>query len=110
MGKAILKKPKVLLVDEKALEIGDKFDSFLFELVMRNFKKATVLMNLNKFQYLDSFDKVAVIHSGKVLEKGRPGELLAKSDSFLERLIVQRGDAGLLNLVNTQMQKKGKLG
>jgi ABC-type multidrug transport system fused ATPase/permease subunit len=66
----------------------------------------TVLMICHRLHSIARFDKVMVLHDGRVLEQGCPRALLADSASALSELC---SHAGIEMSIPTQIETTGKL-
>lgn len=98
IGKALLKKPEILMFEDDALFTDELFESALFDVVMANFVDSCILGILNSYKYLCYFDKVLIIENGEVMEFGDLEDLLRDSTSILFKRIL-RNDNQLRNML-----------
>ena len=78
MARALMAKPKILLLDEPSLGLAPKMIEFIFELILKiNQKSMTILLvEQNAFKALELADYAYVIESGVIQMEGAGRELL----------------------------------
>jgi len=75
IARVFLKRPKVLIMDE-ATSALDNASQGRIQKIVENWKnQCTVISVIHRLDMLSSFDKVAVMKEGKVIEYGTPEEL-----------------------------------
>lgn len=89
IGKALLIKPDLLLIDEEALVSNDLFESALFDIAMTNFQDTAMLAILNNPVFLGYFPRVIIMEEGKILESGDTKALLLDEDSILNKKYIK---------------------
>jgi ATP-binding cassette, subfamily C (CFTR/MRP), member 1 len=77
MGRAMLKRPKVLCLDEATSSIDSKTDSLIQETVRTQFADATVITIAHRLNTIMDSDNILVLHEGRVAEFGSPATLLS---------------------------------
>ena len=90
-AKAILVKPKILLVDEMTYDLDPDTWTVFHEIIDKEFKGCTMQHVLTKLNNLRSYDKVIMLDKGEVIENGEPNRLLNDSESFLYKLVGEFG-------------------
>ena len=68
--RAFLSKPKILLIDENALDIKGQNKSFYFKMIFKRLMESTVMVVMNNFENLKMIDYIVVMDKGKVIEEG----------------------------------------
>jgi ATP-binding cassette subfamily C (CFTR/MRP) protein 1 len=86
IGRALLRKPKILVMDEATASIDNETDSLIQEVVRSIFKKSTVLTIAHRLNTIIDSDRIMVLEAGKLGEMGSPKELLAKKDGLFKSL------------------------
>ena len=77
LARAILRKSKILILDESGANIDNQTDALLQNSVSRSFRDATILSVAHRLGSIIDHDLVLVLGYGKVLEYGPPAELLS---------------------------------
>jgi ABC-type multidrug transport system fused ATPase/permease subunit len=72
LSKAVLKKPKILLMDEATSSIDDKTDSIIQKILRTTLKDSTLLTIAHRLKTIADYDKIIVLADGKVIEQGSP--------------------------------------
>lgn len=84
IARVLLKQPRVLIMDEATSGLDNKSQGRiqkLLELLRGNF---TVISVIHRLDMLPSYDKVAVMKAGKIVEWGKPDELLLSKGVLYE--------------------------
>lgn len=76
LARALLKSPRVLLMDEATASIDYTTDSKIQETIRE--LKSTIITIAHRLQTIIDYDKVLVLDRGQVVEYGHPHELLKK--------------------------------
>lgn len=82
LGRAILRRRMkrgggILLLDEVGSSVDGETDRMMGEVLQREFKDYTVVMIAHRLGMVrDYFDRVVVLDQGRVVEEGRPRELI----------------------------------
>lgn len=88
IGRALMRKPKVLLLDEPSLGLAPMLVRFIFDLVeqIRSEGYAILIVEQNAKAALRIADQAAVIEGGRIIMSGPAGELASDSrvaDAYL---------------------------
>ena len=78
IGGALLRKPKILVLDEATASIDNDTDTLIQSMVRESFKECTVLTIAHRLHTIIDSDKVLVLDAGNLAEYGPPTALLAK--------------------------------
>ncbi|KAL3796991.1 hypothetical protein ACHAW5_002761 [Stephanodiscus triporus] len=82
LARAILRRNKILVLDEPTANIDSHTDKLLQEAVSKSFAGATILAVAHRLDTVINYDKILVLGSGGVLEFGSPRELIANGGAF----------------------------
>ena len=84
IARVLLKKPKILIMDEATSALDNASQSRIQNLIEKWKGSTTVISVIHRLDLLPSFDKVAVMKSGKIIESGAPDKLLATKGVLYE--------------------------
>ena len=86
LAQALLGHPKVLVLDEatSALEDDRLVIAKLFKLCRK--AKITLINVVHRLSHITEYDRVLVMGDGRILEDGKPAELLKKPMGFFSTL------------------------
>ena len=90
ISRCLIRKPKILLMDEATANVDQKTDAIIQRVVKRDLPDATVITIAHRLLTIAQYDKVVVLAKGEKVEEGRPGELLEKKGEF-EKLVAEGG-------------------
>lgn len=88
LARALLKRSKILVLDEATSSVDTKTDSQVQETIRREFvrKGVTVLTVAHRLDTVLGYDKIIVLDAGRLVEEGAPDELLKLQGGYLQRL------------------------
>ena len=98
LARALLAKPKVLVLDEATASVDGETDAFIQQMIRERFKGTTLLTIAHRLNTIMDYDKVLVMAKGKVGEFGSPKELLENEDGLFSRLVESTGSESSLAL------------
>ncbi len=84
IARVLLKHPKVLVMDEATSALDNKSQSRIQKIVEQWKGTCTVISVIHRLDMLPSFDKVAVLKAGKIIELGNPKELISNKGALYE--------------------------
>lgn len=89
LARALLRKSRILVLDEATSSVDSKTDQEVQETIKREFvnKGATVITVAHRLDTVLGYDRIAVMGAGCVLEFGAPSELLKIPGGELRRLV-----------------------
>jgi ABC-type multidrug transport system fused ATPase/permease subunit len=90
IARAILKKPRILLMDEASSAVDQQTDELIQKLIHTDFKSTTVISIAHRLNTIAAFDKVLVLQDGMKIEFDSPKNLLNR-DSEFARLVEASG-------------------
>ena len=82
LARAILRKNKVLVLDEPTANVDSRTDKLLQEAVSKSFADATIIAVAHRLDTVIEYDKILVLGDGRVLEYGSPHELIERDAAF----------------------------
>ncbi|KAJ3232162.1 Multidrug resistance-associated protein 1 [Chytriomyces hyalinus] len=91
LGRAMLVKSKILLIDEATASVDMETDSLIQKVLREDFADSTVLCIAHRLNTLMDYDKILVLDAGCLAELGTPHELAKMPDSLLSMLIEETG-------------------
>lgn len=81
-ARAMLRKGRVLILDEITSSLNDESSHVIDEVLRSWFQDWTVIAIAHKLESIVDFDRVAVVDAGELVEYGRPKELLERNSAF----------------------------
>ncbi|PVH78648.1 hypothetical protein DL98DRAFT_656027 [Cadophora sp. DSE1049] len=109
LARALLKQPKVLMMDEATASIDYNTDAKIQETIRE--LKSTIITIAHRLQTIVDYDKVLVLDKGEVVEFGHPHELLKKDgkDAIFKGMCEMSGDMDALQKAAKKAWDAGKL-
>ncbi|EDV20621.1 uncharacterized protein TRIADDRAFT_31533, partial [Trichoplax adhaerens] len=86
LARALLRKTKILLLDEATAAVDLETDSSIQETIRNQFTNCTVLTIAHRLQTVMDYSKIVGLESGKVMEVGSPSHLLSDPESLFYRM------------------------
>ena len=86
MAQAILKKNKIILIDEATANIDFKTEKMIHECSKKFFKDYTVFTIAHRINTIINSDKIMVMDAGKIAEFDHPQKLLQNESSMFYAL------------------------
>lgn len=87
IARAILKDPRILLLDEATSALDAESECIVQEALERIMTNRTMLIVAHRLSTVKNADAIAVIHCGKIVEKGSHSELLKNPEGAYSQLI-----------------------
>ncbi|XVE99926.1 hypothetical protein REPUB_Repub03eG0242400 [Reevesia pubescens] len=87
LGRALLKKSSVLVLDEATASVDSATDGVIQKIISQEFKDRTVVTIAHRIHTVIDSDLVLVLSDGRVAEFDTPAKLLEREDSFFSKLI-----------------------
>jgi ABC-type multidrug transport system fused ATPase/permease subunit len=100
IARAVLRKPKILVMDEASSAVDQETETIIQETVMNQFPDGTIISIAHRLHTIAQFDKIMVIGDGELLEYDTPRNLLETSSEF-SRLVDASG-ISIAELIRTQ--------
>ena len=91
IARALIKQPKILLMDEATANIDQKTDSIIQKLIKETLKNTTVMTIAHRLITIVQYDKIVILEKGVKIEEGSPAELLEDGESFFTKMVAEGG-------------------
>ncbi|KAI8806740.1 P-loop containing nucleoside triphosphate hydrolase protein [Cladochytrium replicatum] len=91
LARAILKKPRILVMDEATASVDTKADKLIQESIETHFTETTVISIAHRLNTIAGFDRVMVLDGGNLIEFDSPHNLLQNPDSLFTGLVEATG-------------------
>jgi ABC-type multidrug transport system fused ATPase/permease subunit len=89
IARALLRKSKLLVMDEATASIDNATDAMIQKMIRENFRDATVLTIAHRLNTILDSDRVLVLDNGRVAEFDAPDVLMEQEDSLF-RIMVEK--------------------
>ncbi|CAF4718803.1 unnamed protein product [Rotaria sp. Silwood1] len=93
LARAILKKNKILVIDEATANVDNVTDELIQRAIRDKFKECTVLTVAHRLRTVIDSDRIMVLSNGKLIEFDSPQVLLSNDYSQFTLLVEQTGEA-----------------
>jgi ABC-type multidrug transport system fused ATPase/permease subunit len=111
MARAILRRNRVLFMDEATASIDYETDELISKTIREEFVDSTILTIAHRIHTIIDFDKVLVMDRGRVSEYASPAELLRDHKSKFYALCKATGKTEFKNLkamaIEAERKRKG---
>ncbi|PIL23137.1 ATP-binding cassette transporter [Ganoderma sinense ZZ0214-1] len=91
MARAILKRSKVLLMDEATASVDYATDELIGKTIRQEFASSTILTIAHRLRTVIDYDRVIVLDQGKIVEFDTPAALLSNPSSMFHALCKATG-------------------
>ncbi|GAM21257.1 hypothetical protein SAMD00019534_044320 [Acytostelium subglobosum LB1] len=124
LGRALLRKPKILVLDEATASVDSNTDALIQQTVRAKFSDCTILTIAHRLNTIMDSNRIMVLDAGRISEFDTPHNLLQKTDGLLSwlvdetgpqnsqvlRRLAKEGVYGSLPEEDMALSKKGKAG
>jgi ATP-binding cassette subfamily C (CFTR/MRP) protein 1 len=93
IARSLLRKPKILVMDEATASIDNETDALIQEMIRENFHDSTVLTIAHRLNTIMDSDRILVLDDGKIAELDTPKALLAKEDGHFRAMVEKSREA-----------------
>lgn len=87
LAMCLARQKEIILLDEPTAGLDIKTSKDLCAQIMENYKEQTMLVSSHDISLLNYFDNIIICEAGKIIEQGKIKILLARSNSYLNKLI-----------------------
>ena len=94
LARALLRKSRVLVLDEATAAVDSATDEKIQETIRSEFADCTVLTIAHRLHTVTGGDRIILLDQGTIAESGKPGELLADTNSQFYKMAKAAGVAG----------------
>ena len=91
LARAILRKNKIVMMDEATANVDNETDRLIQETVKTKFEGCTLLIIAHRLRTVIDSDKILVVDQGMCKEFGSPLELFYKEDSIFRSILYHTG-------------------
>lgn len=91
LARAILRKAKVLILDEATANVDTRTDHLLQEAIARSFSGASIIAVAHRLDTVIDYDKILVLGNGKVIAYDTPNALASEKGSVFSSMIDDTG-------------------
>lgn len=84
LARAILRKSKVVVLDEATSSVDTKSDELMQRVIREEFGDCTIIAVAHRLDTLLDFDKIALLSKGELVEFDTPEALLGRASAFRE--------------------------
>ncbi|ORY23880.1 canalicular multispecific organic anion transporter 1-like protein [Rhizoclosmatium globosum] len=93
LGRAMLVKSKILLIDEATASVDLETDMYIQKVLREEFADCTILCIAHRLNTLMDYDRILVLESGKLMEFDSPIVLANRPSSLFSALIDETGSS-----------------
>ena len=86
LARALLKKTKIIVMDEATANVDYKTDRLIQETIRTKFKHCTVITIAHRLNTIIDYDRVLVLENGQVVEYDKPENLLQNKEGYFSKL------------------------
>ena len=92
MARALLRKTKILILDEATAAVDLETDDLIQATIRKEFKECTVLTIAHRLNTIMDYDRIMVLDKGEIAEMDSPNALIEDKNSIFYSMA---HDAGL---------------
>merc|ERR1712124_124391 len=81
IARSLLRKPKILVMDEATASIDNETDATIQRMIRENFQDSTVLTIAHRLNTIMDCDRILVLDDGHIAELDTPENLMAKEST-----------------------------
>ncbi|KAK0092933.1 hypothetical protein PV326_000289 [Microctonus aethiopoides] len=93
LARAIVKKNKILILDEATANVDSHTDDFIQVTIRKKFSDCTLLTIAHRLNTIMDNDRILVMDAGNVVEFDHPYILLKNDNGFLSKMVKKTGEA-----------------
>ncbi|KAL2916409.1 hypothetical protein HK105_204165 [Polyrhizophydium stewartii] len=91
LARAMLKKPRVLVMDEATANVDYETDAIIQKCLRQDFGDSTVLTIAHRLNTIADYDRVMVLSAGEIVEFDTPQALVAKEGGVFRSMVDETG-------------------
>ena len=105
IARALVVKPKILLMDEATANIDEQTDGIIQHVIHEEFMNSTVVTIAHRLNTIIKYDKLIVMENGERVEEGTPWGLLNK-ESYFRMLVKENGNEFFEEMMTIAKEKQ----
>ncbi|MBQ7389926.1 MAG: ABC transporter ATP-binding protein [Clostridia bacterium] len=94
IARALLKKPKILILDDSTSAVDTKTDAFIRKSMREYIPETTKLIIAQRISSVQDADKIIVLDGGKIIAMGNHDYLIATNEVYRETYLSQNNKGG----------------
>ncbi|KAN0055185.1 hypothetical protein ACTA71_008282 [Dictyostelium dimigraforme] len=106
LARALLRKPKILVLDEATASVDGQSDSLIQATIRNKFSNCTILTIAHRLNTIMDSDKIMVLDAGRISEFDEPWTLLQNQNGLLTWLVDETGPQNAIYLRKLAEAKK----
>ncbi|KAM9999108.1 hypothetical protein ACTFIZ_002667 [Dictyostelium cf. discoideum] len=106
LARALLRKPKILVLDEATASVDGQSDSLIQATIRNKFSNCTILTIAHRLNTIMDSDRIMVLDAGKISEFDEPWTLLQNQNGLLTWLVDETGPQNAIYLRKLAEAKK----
>ncbi|KAN0028786.1 hypothetical protein ACTFIV_010644 [Dictyostelium citrinum] len=106
LARALLRKPKILVLDEATASVDGQSDSLIQTTIRNKFSNCTILTIAHRLNTIMDSDRIMVLDAGRISEFDEPWALLKNPDGLLTWLVEETGPQNAIYLRKLAEAKK----
>lgn len=91
MARALLRNNKIMVLDEATANVDTATDDTIQKSIREIFKHCTVLTIAHRINTILDYDRIIVMHNGKIVENDTPTNLMHVSNGYFKQLVYESG-------------------
>jgi ABC-type multidrug transport system fused ATPase/permease subunit len=92
IARTILKDPKVLVLDEATSALDTESEHLVQEALNKLMENRTTIVIAHRLSTIKNVDQIIALEDGKIVESGSPKDLLAKGESYYQKMLDYQHD------------------
>ena len=109
MARALLRHPKILILDEATASLDNETDTFLQQMIRKQFANCTTLTIAHRLNTIMDSTRVCIMDQGIVAEFDTPYNLLHKENGIFKGMVLAANDPTLFDMVENCEDVKAEL-
>lgn len=91
MARALLRNNKIMVLDEATANVDTMTDELIQKTIRKVFKDCTVLTIAHRINTILDYDRIIVMHNGKLVENDTPNNLMQVPGGYFKQLVHESG-------------------
>jgi ATP-binding cassette subfamily C (CFTR/MRP) protein 4 len=91
LARAILRKNKIIMMDEATANVDNETDRIMQETVKGKFEGCTMMIIAHRIRTIVESDRIIVMDKGMCVEFGKPKELFMEDNSLFRQMVMHTG-------------------